>query len=480
MIEKEKPVPDAANALCFTPATELATAIRDRRLSPVELVDAVLARIAALNPQLRAYLTVTDEGARRAARAAEAAVMRGDPLGPLHGIPVGIKDLTYTAGIRTTRGSLLYEHFVPEENHPIVDNLLGAGAIIVGKTNTPEFGWKSATDNRLGPPCVNPWNVERTPGGSSGGSAAAVAAGMAPIATGSDGVCSIRTPASFCGIFGLKPQYGRIPSATVGLDVAHLGPMARTVRDAALMLDAMAGPHEYDRQSLPGSGVNYLAACDGGIAGLRVAWSADLGYLPVDPEVRAITTAAARRFADLGCTVEEAHPGFADPRHAIDILFHGLIAGRNAHLTPDELARMDPGLAAVVERYRGLGVAEIMAAHAEREALWQQTWPFFETYDLLLTPTVAVPPFGLNRFAPETINGQPTEGWEFTAFTYPFNLTGQPAATIPCGWTADGLPVGLHIVGRRYDEATVLRASAAFESAFPWADHVPTFAEGLR
>jgi aspartyl-tRNA(Asn)/glutamyl-tRNA(Gln) amidotransferase subunit A len=461
------------DALCLTPATELAAAIRARRLSPVELVDAVLARIDRLNPRLNAYLTVADAQARQGAREAEAAVMRGDPLGPLHGIPVAVKDLSYTKGIRTTRGSLLYKDFVPGEDHPIVTRLYDAGAIIVGKTNTPEFGWKGATDNRLGPPCVNPWDTERTPGGSSGGSAVAVAAGMAPIATGSDGVCSIRTPASFCGIFGLKPQYARIPSPTVGLDVAHLGPMARTVRDAALMLNALAGPHEQDRQSLPAGGVDYLAACDGGVAGLRVAWSADLGYVAVDPEVRAITTAAARRFADLGCTVEEAHPGFADPKHAIDILFHGLIAGRNAHLTPDELALMDPGLAAVVERYRTLGVAEIMAAQAEREQLWQQTRPFFEKYDLLLTPTVACPPFGLNRFGPDEIDGTPVTGWDWTAFTYPFNLTGQPAATIPCGWTAGGLPVGLHIVGRRYDEATIFRAAAAFELAHPWADRLP-------
>jgi aspartyl-tRNA(Asn)/glutamyl-tRNA(Gln) amidotransferase subunit A len=461
------------DALCVMPATDLAPAIRERRISPVEVVDAVLARIARLNPRLRAYLTVTDDLARHAAREAEQAVMRGDPLGPLHGVPVGVKDLSYTKGIRTTRGSLLYKDFVPDEDHPVVERLYRAGAIIVGKTNTPEFGWKGATDNRLGPPCLNPWDETRTPGGSSGGSAVAVATGMAPIATGSDGVCSIRTPASFCGIFGLKPQYGRIASPTVGLDVAHLGPMARTVRDAALMLNALAGPDERDRQSLPASGVDYVAACDGGIAGMRVAWSADLGSLAVDPEVRQITEAAAMRFADLGCTVEAADPGFADPAHAIDVLFHGLIAGRNAHLTADERALMDPGLAAVVERYRDLPTSEVMTAQAEREQLWQQTRRFFEKYDLLLTPTVACPPFDLNRFGPEAIDGKPVNGWSWTAFTYPFNLTGQPAATVPCGWTRDGLPIGLHIVGRRNDEPTVLRASAAFEMAYPWADRFP-------
>ena len=463
----------ADDALCMMPATELAAAIRSRGVSPVAVVEAVLARIGRLNPRLRAYLTVTDDLARQKAREAEQAVMRGDPLGLLHGIPVGVKDLSYTKGIRTTRGSLLYKDFVPDEDHPMVERLLDAGAIIVGKTNTPEFGWKGATDNRLGPPCVNPWDETKTPGGSSGGSAVAVATGMATIATGSDGVCSIRTPASFCGIYGLKPQYGRIPSPTGGLDVAHLGPMTRTVRDAALMLNALAGPHEGDRQSLPASSVDYVAACDGDIAGLRVAWSADLGYLAVDPEVRAITEAAAKRFSDLGCIIEEADPGFADPAHAIDVLFHGLIAGRNAHLTRDELAQMDPGLVAVVEQYRDLPTSEVMTAQAERELLWQQMRRFFEKFDLLLTPTVACPPFGLNRFGPEEIAGQPVEGWSWTAFTYPFNLTGQPAATIPCGWTESGLPVGLHIVGRRYDEPTVLRASAAFEMAYPWEGRMP-------
>ncbi len=463
------------DALCWLPATELAALIRARTLSPVEVTEAVLARIHRLNGATRAYITVADEYAMRAAQEAEAAVLRGDPLGVLHGVPVSVKDLSYTKGIRTTRGSLLFADFVPDEDHPIVDALKMAGAVIVGKTNTPEFGWKGATDNRLGPPAVNPWDAERTPGGSSGGGAAAVAMGMAPLATGSDAVCSIRTPASFCGIFGLKPQFGRVPTPVGGLDVAHLGPMARTVRDGALMLSAMGVPHEGDRLSLPDSGTDWVAACDGGIAGLRVAWSADFGYLPVDPEVRAITTRAAAQFAALGCTLEEAHPGFTDPAHAIDVFFHGLIAGRYAPFVDDPAARvqMDPELLATLQARRGLDVGEIMAAEVEREELWQHCRRFFGTYDLLITPTVAVPPFALNRFHPAEIDGKPTAGWQWTAFTYPFNLTGQPAATVPCGWTADGLPVGLQIVGRRYAEATVLRAAAAWETAHPWADCHP-------
>lgn len=467
------------DTLCFLPATTLAAAIRDRHLSPVEVTEAVLARIYRLNPPLRAYITVADDHAMTAARDAEAAVLRGDPLGPLHGVPVSVKDLSYTKGIRTTRGSLVFADFVPDEDQPIVVALKTAGAVIVGKTNTPEFGWKGATDNRLGPPAVNPWNPALTPGGSSGGAAVAVATGMGPLATGSDAVCSIRTPASFCGVFGLKPQFGRIPSPTVGLDIAHLGPLSRTVRDAALMLTATAVCDEGDRLSLPASGTDYVAACDGGIAGLRIAWSADLGYAAVDPQVRAITTEAASRFANLGCIVEEAHPAFADPLHAIDVFFHGILAGRYAPFLADPAQRalLDPHLVAALDRHKNLGVAEIMAAHVEREAVWQACRAFFQTYDLLLTPTVAALPFPLNQFGPDAIDGKPIEGWQWTAFTYPFNLTGQPAATVPCGWTADGLPVGLQIVGRRYDEATVLRAAAAWETAHPWADRIPPLAD---
>lgn len=462
------------DALCFLPAVEIAAAIRSRTLSSVEVTEAILDRIHRLNPSLRAYLTVADDAARLAARDADAAVMHGNPLGPLHGVPYSLKDLTYTAGLRTTRGSLLLADFVPEDDHPVAARLKEAGGILLGKTNTPEFGWKGVTDNRLGPPCVNPWNQEYTAGGSSGGAAVAVAAGMGPLAQGSDAVCSIRTPASFCGIYGIKPQFGRVPFAAVGMDVAHLGPLTRTVRDAALMLNAMAGPHEGDRQSLPTSGADYLAACDGGIAGLRVAWSADLGYAAVDPEVRRITEAAAQSFAALGCYVEEAHPGFTDPHQAIDVLFHGVIAGRNTHLSPTDRALMDPELVAAITRLEHVTMGTWAAAQTEREAVWQASRRFFATYDLLLTPTVATPPFALGSFGPLEIDGTPVAGWQWTPFTYPWNLTGQPAASVPCGFTADGLPVGLQIVGRRYDEATVLRASAAFEAAYPWANATPT------
>jgi len=266
--------------LCWLPATEMAAAIRARQLSPVELVDALIDRIHQLNPMLNAYCTLVEDAARHAAHAAEAAVLRGDDLGLLHGVPVSIKDLLFTRGVRTMRGSRIYEQFVPDQDAPAVAKLNASGAILLGKTTTPEFGWKGATDSLVTGVSRNPWNLARSCGGSSGGAAAAVAAGMGPLAVGTDGAGSIRIPASFCGIVGLKPSRGRVavyPPSAVGF-LSHAGPITRTVRDAALMLQAMAGPDERDLGSLPVDATEYLLACEQAVRGLRVAWSPDLGF----------------------------------------------------------------------------------------------------------------------------------------------------------------------------------------------------------
>ncbi|MBI2878907.1 MAG: amidase, partial [Candidatus Rokubacteria bacterium] len=284
--------------LCYLPATDLAAAIRAKALSPVEVVEAFLARIERLNPLLNAYCTLTAEAAREAAREAEAAVLAGRPLGALHGVPVSIKDLIITRGVRTTWGSKIHEDHVPEEDAPAVERLRAAGAILLGKTNTPELGWRGSTDNLIFGPTRNPWDPGRTAGGSSGGAAAAVAAGLGPLAVGTDGGGSIRIPASFCGIYGLKPSFGRVPiyPASAAEALSHAGPMTRTVADAALMLEVLAGPDERDRNSLPADGARYARAIEDDLRGLRVAWSPDLGYAAVDPEVRALAEAAARRF----------------------------------------------------------------------------------------------------------------------------------------------------------------------------------------
>lgn len=467
----------SSDDLAFMPAATMAAAIRSRKLSPVEATGAILERIEKLNPRFNAYLTVDHEGATQAARRAEQAVADGKPLGPLHGVPVSIKDLTCTRGLRTTFGSLLDRDHVPDHDAGFVERLRAAGAIILGKTNTPEKGLIGTTENRLGEPCRNPWNPERTTGGSSGGAASAVAAGLGPLAQGSDGGGSIRIPSGFCGVFGLKPTFGRVASHTDfggWPTLSATGPITRTVADAALMLDVMAGPHPEDIYSLPAPRRPFRRAMKGDLQGVRVAWTADMGYAAVNPEVRRIAEAAARRFADFGCIVEEDHPGIEDPtasRSFIDLAapysaasFEGMSAEQEALLTQYAVAFRDYGR-------RVTGVQHVQA-NWSRWVLWTRLRDFFQRYDLLLTPMLAEPAFPIGR-EPRVIDGRPVSPFGWSPFTTPFNLSGQPAASVPCGWSADGLPVGLQIVGRPFDEATVLRAAAAFEAAQPWRQRRP-------
>ena len=462
--------------LCYRPATELAREIASRRLSPVEVVDTFLQRIERLNPTLNAYCTLTAEQARADAKAAEAAVMRGEALGPLHGVPFSIKDVVYTKGVRTTRGSKLYENFVPDEDAPLVERLEAAGGIMLGKTNTPEFGWKGATDNRVFGPTRNPWNLERTPGGSSGGASAQVAAGLGPLAVGTDGAGSIRIPASFAGVFGLKPSFGRVPiyPASALESLSHAGPMTWHVRDAAAMLTVIAGPDDRDRNTLPASGVDYVAACDGDLKGLRVAWSPDLGYAPLEPQVRQVAERAARVFADLGCELEEVELRWPDPAETEHYFFYGCLAGQLGPNLDDIRDRLDPGLVPILEQWRDRRMVDFVQALFDRVAFWHAVRPTFERYDLLVCPTMALTAFELRLEAPAAVAGRPVSGLDWCYFTYPFNLTGQPAANLPAGLADDGLPVGLQVVGRRYDDASVLRACAAFEAAAPWQGRRPS------
>ena len=469
--------------LCFRPATELARDIAQKRLSPVEVVDAFLARIERLNPRLNAYCTVTADEARAAAKSAEAAIMQHQPLGPLHGVPVSIKDLILTSGVRTTRGSKLYEHFVPDQDAPVVERLKSAGAIVLGKTNTPELGWKGVTDNRVFGPTRNPWDLERTPGGSSGGASAQVAAGLGPIAIGTDGGGSIRIPAAFSGCYGLKPSFGRVPiyPPSPAESLSHAGPITYTVRDAALTMDVIAGPDDRDRGSLPAGGAAYLAACEDhasadprqALDGLRLAWSADLGFAPIEPEVRQTAEAAARRFVELGCEVEAVDLDWSSPQEIWGHFFYDSIAASFADRFDEVRDLLDPGLAAAAEERLQIGMPEYLKAQFARNAFWDEVRPLFDRYDLLLTPTMPLVAFEIMRDEPDEIAGTPVKGLGWSPFTYPFNLTGQPAASLPCGVTSDGLPVGLQIVGRRHADSTVLRASAAFEAAAPWHAHRP-------
>jgi aspartyl-tRNA(Asn)/glutamyl-tRNA(Gln) amidotransferase subunit A len=479
--------------LCWAPATELAAQIRRKKISPVEVVDATLARIDTLNPRLNAYVTVLADEARRQARAAERALTRRSAtLGPLHGVPYSVKDLVITRGVRTTFGTPLYRDNVPTEDAPMVARMTAAGGIMLGKTNTPTFGWIGATHNLVFGVTRNPWNLEKTPGGSSGGASSAVAAGLAPLAIGTDGGGSIRIPASFAGIFGHKPSYGRIPLYPVSpaWSLSHVGPMTRTVADAALMMNVCAGPDERDQYSLPAERVDYLKAIKGSLKGLRVAYTDDLGFVEaLDPDVRAACAKAARAFRELGCRVETVAPRWPSPRDAWEQIFCGGIATRMAPFVgqggptaggpPNPLARtseIEPGLREIIERALAEPPTRYVQAWLDRLAWWQHPRAFFEKYDLLLTPTIACAAFDADGDGPGEIAGTRVDRYGWIPFTYPFNVTGQPACSVPCGFTRDGLPIGLQIVGRRFDDVTVLRAAAAFERARPWAAARPPLA----
>jgi len=467
----------ASEDLCWMPAAEVAAGIRKKKLSPVEVARAVLARIDRINPTLNAFVTVTAEQALKDARAAERALMKkGARLGPLHGVPFSTKDLVITKGVRTTFGTRLSADNVPTEDAPMVERLRAAGAIQLGKTNTPAFGWIGATHNLLFGITRNPWNLDRTPGGSSGGASAAVAAGLGPLAIGTDGGGSIRIPASCTGIFGIKPTFGLIPiyPFSGAWSLSHVGPLTRTVADAALVMNACAGPDARDQFSLPGPRVDYTKALAGGIKGLRIGWSPDLGFArAVDLEVKTLCAKAARRFRELGGRVEEVALGWPSPKGAWETIFCGGIAARLAPYLAERRADIDAGLAALVDEALAWGPTRYVQGWFDRLAWTDHPRRFFDRYDLLLTPTIACAPFKVGLDNPTEVAGTPLERYDWTPFTFPFNLTGNPAASVPCGFTSDRLPVGLQIVGRRFEDATVLRAAAAFERIAPWAAHKP-------
>jgi aspartyl-tRNA(Asn)/glutamyl-tRNA(Gln) amidotransferase subunit A len=461
--------------VCYTPATELARLIRTKALSPVELTRAVLERIDALNPIVNAFCTPTPDVAEAAARDAEQAVTRGDRLGPLHGIPFSIKDLAFTAGVRTMSGSFIFEHRVPTIDPPFVRRLKAAGGIMLGKTTTPEFGWKGLGDSPITGITRNPWNTGMTSGGSSAGAGVAAATGLGPLHQGSDGAGSIRIPSAFCGIFGLKPSYGRVPMWPVSNNDAttHIGPMTRTVADAALMMSVMAGPDDWDRTSLDAAPADYVGLLDRGIRGLRVAFSPDLDDLHVDPEVDTLVRQAVRAFEELGAVVEEVSCGFADSYDMIRCMWSAHEAGIYGAYLREWRDRMDPGLVACIEDGARYSMGDYVEMRGRKLAHWDSVRPLFEEFDLLLTPSLSVAAFPVGRLNPES---WPQHAWDWlpwASFSYPFNFTGQPAASVPAGFTPGGLPVGLQIVGRRFADLTVLQASAAFEQARPWIGRRP-------
>jgi aspartyl-tRNA(Asn)/glutamyl-tRNA(Gln) amidotransferase subunit A len=452
---------------CLMTAEALSAAFAGRRLSPVEVAKAVIARVRRHDAKVNAFTRIEEEGALAQARESEARWTKGAPLSPIDGVPTTIKGLSNVLGWPNQRGSKLIDPAPATEEGSPVRNLRAAGAVFIGLTTTPEFGWKGLTDSPLTGITRNPWNVERTPGGSSGGAAVAAACGFGALHQGSDGAGSVRIPAAFTGIFGIKATFGRIPAypASPFRAVSHIGPLTRTVRDAALMMNVLQKPDPRDPTGLPYDGRDWLGGIESGLRGIRVGYSRTLGgRAKVHPDVAARVEAAVKTMAAIGAEVEEIDPALPDHAEAMLVMWSTAAAKLRTMLPQDRLELLDPGLKdmmAIGQRYT---LNDWYAADAVRMAMGRAMGEFHQRFDVLVTPMMPLPAFKAGQDLSEP--GQKT--WmDWSPFTYPFNMTGQPAASVPCGFASDGLPVGLHIVGPMYGEAVVLRVARGFERAMP-------------
>lgn len=464
--------------LCFKSAHELAQAIRARELSPVELMEACLQRIEQVNPVLNAFIAMRPEEALAEARASAERIAAGEEVAPLAGLPFGVKELEDAEGFPSTHASVPYKDNWPERDSVQVERLKRAGAILLGKTNAPEFGYTAFTKNLLFGITRNPWNPERTPGGSSGGTSAAIASGMVPLATGSDGGGSVRIPACYTGCFGLKPTYGRVPRGPFRMlnwsDTICHGPITRTVRDGAMYMDAVVGHHPADPDSLPHPGISYVETLEQLPPKLRIAWSDTLGYAHLQSDVRREVEQAVLVFEKLGHTVEKLEGGFPDPG-----MEWVRVAGAETYAEIyDKIDghREEFGHAFLrgVEYVRDMTPDKYGAAQRARADLVNYLWHLFERYDLLMTPTLPTEAFDARGRWPAEIDGEPiTNPLNVLPFTYPFNLSRHPAATVRAGLTDSGLPCGLQIVGPYQREDLVLQASYAYEQERPWNDVWP-------
>jgi len=459
--------------LCFTDAVDLARMIRTRQVSASELVSAFLGQIERLNPEVNAICTLLPDRASRQAESADRALARGEPIGPLHGLPIAVKDLVETKGIRTTSGSPIYRDFIPDRDALQVERLKAAGAIIIGKTNVPEFGAGSQTFNPIFGATRNPYDLTRTSGGSSGGAAAALACGMLPLADGSDMGGSLRNPASFCNVVGFRPSPGRVPRWPAGLAWSSLpvaGPMARTVRDVAFLLSVMAGPDPRAPLSIHEPGSIFSRPLERDFSGTRVAWTPDLGRYPVEPQVIEACERQLGILAELGCQVEEATPDLADA----DEIFQVLRAWSFAYELKDDLdANRELVKESVIwniERGLELSGQDVARAEAKRAALYHRVREFMERYEFLVLPVSQVAPFSVETEWVREINGVAMETYiDWMATCYAITVTELPAISVPCGFTSQGLPVGLQIVGRRHQDFSVLQLAHAFEQCTQFA-----------
>ena len=466
--------------ICFMSAWEMKEKIANQELTSLEITETIIERIEKINPIINAYCTPTFDLAREMAEKADERVKKKGKLPLLNGIPTSIKDLVPVKGVRTTYGSRIYEHNIPEEDALVVTRLKDAGCVIMGKTNTPEFGYKGVTDNLIFGVTPNPWNLEKTAGGSSGGAAASVVCGMGPLAQGSDGGGSIRHPACFCGAYGLKPSFGRVAiyprTFHSGQTLSVIGPIVRYVSDAALMLDAMKGPFEGDKHSLPEDNIKYSDHINEKPDKLKIGYTTDLGYAKViDNEVEKAFTKSVHKFESFGWEVEEAKFKEFDPSIAFSTMWLIMFGYELKPYLEEWKGKIEPGLELWVKAGLQYPASSLPNAMSIRSQFYQSIFEDFKDYDILLTPSTAVPAFRSDKPYPSQINGINVSPTAWQAFTFPFNLTGHPAATIPCGWTKNNLPIGLQIVGKRFQELLILQVSKAFEEIAPWQDKRPRF-----
>ncbi|MFX0031786.1 MAG: amidase [Candidatus Hodarchaeota archaeon] len=469
------------NDIFYISAVELSNIIRSQTITAEEIIERFISRIEKLDPILKSYCTLTFDLAREKAKEIDRKINKNEPLGVLEGIPTALKDDIEVKNIRTTFGSKIFENYFPKSDEIIVKRLRDAGVVILGKTNMPEQGFKGVTDNLIFGTTKNPWNLEKTPGGSSGGSAVAIASGMSTLAIGSDGGGSVRIPSSFCGVFGFKPTFGRIPQDTLRFfgntgSLVHIGPIVRYVRDAAIVMDVISGEDDSDRYSLPKEKFSYSEKVENTPKKLKIGYSLDLGFVKViDTEVKEKVLTGIQNFEDLGYRIEPSNISLKNAESAMWILWNvGYAYALKSYLKEFE-NKIDPELRRTIEIGLSFTVQDVITAELQRERIYEEICKTLNKFDVLITPTTACLPFELNKSSPERINDKEISPLEWIPFTYPFNMSGHPVASIPVGWSKSGLPIGMQIIGRRLDDLSVLQASLIYEEIAPWQNRVPTF-----
>lgn len=452
--------------------------IRTQELTSQEITEIIINRIQDVNQTINAYCTPTFDLARKMAKTSDDKIKNGNALGQLEGIPISIKDVMETKGIRTTFGCKIYENHIPEEDEVVVSRIKEQGAVILGKTNTPAFGFQPVTDNLIFGQTKNPWNLEKTPGGSSGGAAAQVISGLGPLALGSDGGGSIRLPSALCGVFGFKPTFGRIPRypphGVTWDTLDHYGPLVRYVKDAALIMDALAGYYPSDKHSIKTETESYLDSLDQRPNGLKIGYSMDLGFVKaLAPEIEQQVLKSAQKFSKYGW---EVNPVKLRLRRA-ELCFNTLVTSGFAYdlnLKKHEDI-LDDHLVKMIRAGQTYSAVDVKRAEAQRQKIFEEVAKTFQKIDILITPTTACTAFDLGMMYPPKINGRGVSPVGWMSFTFPFNLTGNPAATVPCGWSKNGLPIGMQIIGNRFMDKLVLQVSKAFQALAPWQDKTPTY-----